>query len=98
MIVQYSITADVWTPISTAGQSGTCWLDEQGDGAAGNVDVRIWHGESAPGDSQITMAKRVYMPRGNQDIMQISADSGDDVYYARCANDGDAATLSVDVI
>ena len=97
MIIQYSISSSAWTPISTAGQSGSCWLDEQNDGAAGKVDVRIWHG-SVPTDTEITKGKRVYNPNGNDDVMILGADDTEDIYYATCANVGDAAILSVDVI
>lgn len=96
-IVQKTITNSAWTVLTTAGQSGTCWLDEQGDGEAGKVDVRIWHG-SVPGDPQITLGKRVYRPIGNIDILKIAADDGSDIYYATCANSGDTALLSVDVV
>jgi hypothetical protein len=97
MIKQYSITGATWTPISSAGQSGTCWLDEQNDGAEGTVDVRIWHA-SVPTDDDVTKGKRCYKPSGNDDMMIITADSGTDIYYARCANVNDKATISVDVI
>jgi len=97
MIAQYSINSTAWTAITTAGDSGTCWLDEQDDGAAGDVDVRIWHG-SAPSDSDVTKGKRVYKPRGNNDMMVIGADDASDIYYARCATPGATATISVDAL
>lgn len=97
MITQYAINSSAWTAITAAGSSGSCWLDEQGDGAAGDVDVRIWHG-SVPGDAEITKGKRVFRPTGNVDVMLISADSAADIYYARCATSGSAAILSVDVV
>ena len=99
MIVQYPITGNSWTPITAAGQSGTCWLDEQDDGAAGQADVRIWHATTPPsGESKLTESKRVYKPRGNDDIMLITSDSIDDIFYARCSRTEDTATLSADVI
>jgi len=96
MITQYSISSTGWTAITTAGDSGSCWLDEQNDGAAGDVDVRIWHG-SVPGDAEITKGKRVYRSNANNDIMTITADDASDVYYAICATAGSTATISVDV-
>ena len=96
MITQYAITGDTWTPITTAGQSGACWLDEQGDGAAGAVDVRLWHG-SVPGDAELTESKRVFKPGSNADYCFFGAVDLSDIYYARCANIGDTAILSVDI-
>lgn len=97
MITQYSITATSWTQISTAGQSGTCWLDDDDDGAKGQVDVRVFHGSSAPGDGDVTKGKRIFKAGGNRDVCILEADDAQDVYYARCRNTGDTATLSVDM-
>ena len=97
MIVQKAITGTAWTALTTAGQSCSCWLDEQDDGAAGKVDVRIFHNTSAPGDADVTKGKRLYKPLGNTDVTVFTADSISDVLYARCANAGDTATVSVDV-
>lgn len=36
MITQHNITGSAWTAITSAGQSGTCWLDEDNDGAVLN--------------------------------------------------------------
>lgn len=99
MITQYSITASAWTAITAAGESGTCWLDEEDDGAAGTVDVRISHSDSGvPSSGDVTKAKKVYKPMGNNDLMKISADNGSDIYYARCVSTGDTATITVDVV
>lgn len=98
MITQYTITGSSWTPISSAGQSGSCWLDEDNDGAIGKVDVRIVHGTSSPEAGDTTIGKRVYKPNGNDDLCFISADSPSDIYYAKCQNAGDQAIISVDVI
>ena len=98
MIVQYDITADSWTAITSAGESGSCWLDEQGDGEGGKVDVRLFHDSSTPDDDDLTKGKRVYKPKGNNDLMTFEADDTTDIYYARCANTGDTATISVDAV
>jgi hypothetical protein len=98
MIIQYAIADTSWTPITTAGQSGSCWLDEQNDGLAGKSDARIFHSSTPPEATDVTKAKRVYKPIGNNDIMIITADSSSDIYYARMANAGDTAVISVDVI
>lgn len=98
MITQYPITATAWTAISAAGESGTAWLDEENDGAAGQVDVRIYHTNGGvPADAKITEAKRIYKPSGNDDVMILGADNATDIFYARCVNDGDTAIVSADV-
>ena len=99
MITQYSITASAWTAITAVGESGTCWLDEEDDGAAGTVDVRIFHSDGVtPSVGDLTKAKKVYKPRGNNDVIVISADNGSDIYYARCVTAGDTAIITVDVV
>jgi hypothetical protein len=97
-IVQKSITNSEWTALTTAGQSGTCWLDEDNDGASGHVDVRIIHSSSSVSAIEPTTGKRLYRPAGNNDLMTISADSSTDVFYARCFNSGDTALVSVDAV
>jgi hypothetical protein len=51
MITQVLITGADWTAITSAGESGTCWLDEQDDGVACQVDVRITNSETEPADA-----------------------------------------------
>jgi hypothetical protein len=96
MITQYSITSSAWTAITEAGESGTCWLDEDGDGG-GEPDVRVIHSTGTPDASQVTTGKRLYIPKNNTDIMIISADSVADVFYARCFKTGTTAKVSVDI-
>lgn len=99
-IAQYTITSTGWTAISTVGQSGTCWLDDDNELSGDPADVRIWHGTSAPSDADPTitdMARRVLRPKNNTDMLLITADGGTDVYYARCKDTGKTAKLSVDV-
>lgn len=96
MITQYSLTDSAWTPISAAGQSGTCWIDQDDDGAGGTAEVRIWHGTSAPDASKFTEGVQVYKPKANNDVMVLSADSANDIFYARCAT-GATATITADV-
>ena len=97
-ITQYSLTASAFTAISAAGESGTCWLDEDNDGAGGSVDVRIFHAASLPIPAKATEGKRVYKPRGNLDVVSITADDVSDIYYAICKDSGSTAVISVDVI
>jgi len=98
MITQVSITGAAWTAITSAGESGTCWLDEQDDGASGQVDVRITNGETTPADEELTKAKLVYKPRGNDDVLLIAADGVNDIFWARCSREDDTAIISVSVV
>lgn len=95
MIIQYSISASAWTPITSAGQSGSCWLDEDGDGASGAADVRVIHSASSVASVEATIGKRVRQSSGN-DVLLFDADSASDIYYARCLSG--AAILSVDAV
>ena len=97
MITQYDITATAWTAITSAGESGSAWLDEENDGAGGQVDVRIYHASSLPVDTKITEAKRIYKSSGNDDVMILGSDNALDIFYARCVNVGDTAIITVDV-
>lgn len=99
MINQYTVIGSDWTVITTAGQSGTCWLDDDNEQSGDKADVRIWHTSGvAPGADEITKAKRVIRPSYNDDVLVITADSATDVFYARCKNAGESAILSVDVV
>ena len=97
MINQYALSDAAWTAVTTAGQSGTCWLDEQNAGAVGSMDVRLFHSSiGAPSYSDLTLGKRVYRPSGNGDVLSFDADSIQDIYYARCVSG--TATISVDAV
>lgn len=96
MITQYSISDSAWTAITAAGESGTCWVDEDGDGG-GEPDVRIIHTTGTPDASHVTVGKRLYIPKNNTDIMLISADNSSDRFYARCVKTGTTAKVSVDI-
>jgi len=97
MIATYTITGAEWTPITTAGQSLKCWLDENSEGAVGEADVRIVHSTTGiPNYVALTSAKKIYRPGGNDDILKITADSSEDIFYARCFNADDQVVLQVD--
>lgn len=98
MIIQYSISGSEWKAITVAGQSGSCWLDEQNDGAGGGVNAVVWHGITEPTSAEKTKAKRVFTPTSNNDTMLITADSGSDVFYATCIGENDTAIISVDAV
>ena len=98
MIVQKDVVYGAWTVLTEAGGNGTCWLDEDNDGVAGGFDIRIVHSDSGvPALTEATKGKRIYKPAGNMDVVIISADNSNDIYYATCINDGGAAKISVDV-
>jgi len=92
---QYSLDGQNWTPISSAGEDISAWLDEQNDGLSGGSDVRLWSGESQPGEAELTQAKRVYRPSSNDGILTSYAASALTIHYARCADSGDTAIISV---
>ena len=100
MITNYTIT-DTWQPITLAGQSGACWIVEFCDlaGRLGQSDVIIYHSAiAAPnGDEKILESKRLHVPNDNNQLLVISADKAEDVFYARCKTVGSQAKINVDV-
>lgn len=101
MITPYIIDSTSWTQITLPGQNGSCWLDEENDDVAGQANIRIYHqvlSLGVPSDAKITTGKRIYKCSGNNDSCGITADSGTDIYYARCVTAGDQVTLIVDVV
>lgn len=95
-IAQYTITSAAWTAISSAGQSGSCWLDENTQENSGADDVRIVHGASAPVYDDLVKGRRVRMPKDNKDMLLLAADNASDIFYARSV--GGSAVLSVDMV
>lgn len=100
MITAYNVTGTTVIAISTAGQSGSAWLDEDNDGAAGKTDVRIYHTDTGmPSvDTVRTLGKRLFAPNNNDDVMLLGADNASDVFYAVCHNDDDKAIILSDVV
>jgi len=100
-IVKHVINSTAWTPISTAGQSGSCWLVDSNELTGDRADVRIWHGATAPDNEDDTItqiSRRVIRPSDNDDMLLITADSETDIYFARCKESGKTANLIVDVV
>ena len=100
MITAKNITGLAVLAMTTAGQSGSAWLDEDHDGAEEHADVRIYHTDTGtPSISTVrTLGKRLFAPSGNTDVLIMSADSGNDIYYSVCHNDDDKAIALVDVV
>jgi hypothetical protein len=95
-ITQYTITGSSWTAITAAGKNCTIWMDEDGDGEAGAVDVRIMHSVSgAPAAGDVSKGKRLHKSNSNTDILSCVADNALDIVYARCLS-GSQAIISVD--
>lgn len=96
MITQYTITDSAWTAISTAGQSGTCWVDDDFDGCTTDPDIRIYHATSEPTSIAATVGKRVMRPKFNSDVLVLDADGTTDIFYAR-AMKGKCGMISADM-
>ncbi|RPI63105.1 MAG: hypothetical protein EHM48_02985 [Planctomycetaceae bacterium] len=97
MITQYQITDAGWTAISTAGQSGSCWMDDD-NGGTGTfaADVRILHAAAEPGVAT-SVGKRVLRTKSNNDVLILDADGAWDIFFAR-AMPGKPGLLSVDMV
>ena len=100
MITAKTITGAAAVVLTAAGESGSCWLNEDSKGASGTVDIRVYHTDgSAPSVETIkALGKRVFRPNGNTDVLSIPSDNASDVYYATCNDLGATATLMVDSI
>lgn len=98
MITPFTIKNDQWYPITTAGMYGKCFLDIDGDEAKGKVDIRIFHTEGTPQDSDLTLSPRLYKPNDNVQFMLLEPDSPLDIFYARAFNEDDEAQIIVDEI
>lgn len=97
MITSYTITSAAWTAITSAGESATAWLDEEGSGTKGTANVRITHSTTGtPAASVVNNARKLHKPSGNIDVMTLYPDSSDDIFYARCPKSGDQAIIQVD--
>lgn len=94
--MQYTITDTAWTAISTAGQSGSAWVDDDLDGCETHPDIRIYHATSAPSVDP-TIGKRVMRSNSNTDVLLLTADGATDIFYAK-AMTGKGGVLSADMV
>ncbi len=98
-ITAYSILSTVWTRISAAGESGTCWKKTGGT-------IVVSHTDSDGGatlaltNANVTVAKskRVPLDGDSVDVLGLPADNVSDVFYALATNEDAANVLAVDVI
>lgn len=73
----------VWTKITAAGESGTCWKK-----TGGQVVIDHTNAESAAtlplSNTNVTVdkSKRVPLDEDDIDILSIPADDGNDIFYA----------------
>lgn len=86
MINSYTITSAAWLEITSAGKSATCWMREDSN-PDNNSDVRIYHTTAgAPLASVIDHGKKLWTQNSSNDVMVLSADNDNDIYYARCVS------------
>lgn len=94
-MMQYQISSTEWTAITSPGQSGECWLDEDNDYTA--KDVRVIQGITVPVQADVTKGKKVFKPTSNRDVLPFIAETPSHVLYAICMTQGATATISVDM-
>ena len=92
-ITSNAITGAAWVPISAAGESGTCWLQNIPD----KGQVVINHSNSGvPSDSDVD--ESYFMVNNQNNIVEITADDAADIFYARCSVVGESAKIITDVV
>lgn len=86
-----SISGTAWTPITTNGQSGSCWLNTN---ITGKGIVMIDHSTTSGTNCSFNRAYPLYREYGS--TLHFTADNLADIYYARCNELDATVTLSVD--
>lgn len=92
------ISSTVWTKITNAGESGTCWKKTGGTIVIDHTDQET--AATLPlSNTNVAVAKskRVPLDEDNDNVLDIPADNVDDIYYA-LAFEADFNSLAVDVI
>jgi len=92
-IAHFDIDNSEWTAITTAGQSGACWLLNP---VSGGGNCKIFHG-ATPDNDDIPYGRNVYISTDNNDSLTLTADDTNDVFYARVDSVNGSCTLLVDV-
>jgi hypothetical protein len=90
----YSINGTAWTAITTAGQSGYCWLNQP---ASGGGRCMIYHAVSIPETSLVSYGRPLFLSTKNNDSLPINADTTSDIYYGMMSDVDGTATIIVDV-
>lgn len=94
-----TLSKTVWTKITAAGESGTCWkktgntiiidhTDQESDATLPLSNVNI----------TIAKSKRVPLDKDDEGVLNLPADNTSDIYYALATGEGDSNILAVDVI
>lgn len=95
-IIELSNT--VWTKITAAGESGTCWKKTGGQIVVDHTDQES--AETLPtSNTNVTVAKskRVPLDEDNDNILNIPADNVSDIFYALSLSEN-INKITVDVI
>ena len=85
----HNIDGDSWTPITAPGAGGACWLQE----VIKHGHVVINHSETL---TEFKINKSYFLLNVKRRLQRFGADSGEDIYYAKCSFPGDTAVLIVD--
>ena len=94
-----SLSSTVWTKITAAGESGTCWKKTGGNIVVDHTDQET-AATLALTNANVTVAKskRVPLDGDNNDVLGLPADNVDDIFYALAINNDASNILTVDVI
>lgn len=92
MAVKKITITDVWVAITTTGESGTCWLQKK----PAKGQVVLSHSDAGIGGLLDDVSYPLVKP--SPDILDITADSVSDIFYAKCLETGAEATIISDVI
>ena len=90
MIRRYKITSKQWIPITSAGQHGVVWVEEN---VRGNGYVLISHSDSGLPKSY---GYKLFNQDGNKGVCSFFADNDNDIFYARNINENNSINILVD--
>lgn len=94
-----TLLSTVWTRISLAGESGTCWKKTGGPIVVDHTDQET--AATLPtSNANVTVAKskRVPLDGDNVNVLALPADNVSDIFYALATNEDAVNVLAVDVI
>lgn len=98
-IKEYTVDSVSWTPITNLGESGTLWLQGIINGNAGFEPLLVYHKiGTAPdnADESVLRGAFRYTPDTNLNPLPITADTTQDIFYARATKED--IIVIVDVI
>ena len=94
---EHVLSTTVWTKVTAAGESGTCWKKE-GEGVV--IDHTNLETDATLPLSNVNVtvgkSKRVPLDQDNDNVLGLPADDANDIFYA-LALEG-AAKIAVDVL